>query len=115
MGDNKLYEELYDDFLNSLEERRYKPIMCHKPSDVGLAKRFFKSYLTEEELCERQYTGRFWAIHNSLTGIYALYIIIDNEVYIKVDYDGEYLVTICDKHILKTFLPEELRGRYYDY
>ena len=44
--------KLYNDFINSLEEKRDYPIMMHLPSDVAIAIRFFENYLTEDELQE---------------------------------------------------------------
>lgn len=98
----------FDDFLNSLEARKYKPIMTHNPSEIGLAKAFYKDYLTEDELCERQYIGRFWSIENQG---YLLYIIVDNETVITVsEPSGAFSIV----HRNSIDLPDKLRGYYYD-
>ena len=103
--------ELYDDFLNSLEERKYKPIMCHKPFDIRWAKILFDGYLTKEELCERQYTGRFWVICTALNGTKFLYILLDNETCIEVS-SRTYDVLTFDKRT--STLPDGLQGYHYD-
>lgn len=104
-------DELYDDYLNSLEERKYKPIMCHLPSDIRMANKFFEGYLTSDELCERQYAGRFWIIYTALSGQRFLYILIDNNIFLEIS-SKTYDVLIFDKRI--STIPDELRGYHYD-
>lgn len=41
-------EELYKDFLKSLEAKAYNPIMIHKPSDVTMAKKFLEIILLKK-------------------------------------------------------------------
>lgn len=104
---------LYEDFLKTLEENNVNvyPIMTHKPSSINLAKRLFEGYLTEEELSERQYSGRFWDIQN-----YILFITLDNETILVVhDTDtGIKAECECDRCNMLNYLPDSLRGRYYN-
>jgi len=104
--------KLYNDFINSLEEKRDYPIMMHLPSNVAIAIRFFENYLTEDELQERQYRGRFWDICKiscpSGFFMYYLYILVDNETLVIVDNEGRTQILGRDR------LPYSLQGRYYD-
>lgn len=65
-------------------------IMTHKPSDVKYASMFFKGYLTEEELDERQYSGRPWDIVYT-SSFTSLYIIVDDETAIWVAYTNGHV------------------------
>lgn len=103
--------ELYEDFQKSSETQ--KPMMTHKPSDIRLAKRFYKGYLAEEELCERQYTGRFWSIEKYMITGYALYIIIDNNTFMVVVYYGNTITEDIYDMSQTCILPENLRGYFY--
>ena len=100
--------KLYNDFINSLEEKRDYPIMMHRPSDVAIAIRFFENYLTEDELQERQYRGRFWDVIHFSDTLYTLYILFDNETLVIVDNEGRTQILGRDR------LPHSLQGRYYD-
>lgn len=111
-------EELYKDFLKSLEAKAYKPKMIHKPSDVTMAKKFFGDYLTEEELCERQYNGRFWDFGFCMQ-IYILYILLDNNTVLILVYDSDGRVEekveekVMTRKAAKKHLPSSLEGYYY--
>lgn len=105
----------FDDFLNSLEERRYKPIMCHKPSDIIFAENFFEGYITKDELSERQYVGRFWTVCVSRCEDDFIYIILDNETVLEVSYNhitGDYKEILLSR--VGLLLPDELQGCYYN-
>lgn len=58
-------------------------IMTHNPSDVELAKKYFKDYLTDDELNERQQSGRPWDIVQTSIST-SLYILVDDETAICV-------------------------------
>ena len=95
--------DTYEKFLDSLHKVKYnKLLMFHLPSKINEAKKYFDSYLTEEELQERQYYGRFWDIN-----LGALYILVDNDTLVIVDING----------VVGTYgrdcLPESLKGRHY--
>lgn len=105
---NNGYEEsnisnLYDSFLDSLDEVNDNDLlMTHLSLDIKVAKEHYKGYLTEEELQEKQYEGRFWCI----VGLY-LYILVDNDTLVVVDDKGD------EKIFGRDCLPESLKGRYY--
>lgn len=93
----------YEKFMDSLDEVKCKKLlMFHLPSKIHISKRFFDGYLTEEELQEKQYEGRFWDI-----SLGALYILVDNDTLVIVDVNG----------VVGTYgrdcLPESLKGRHY--
>lgn len=95
--------DVYEKFLDSLHKvKDNKLLMYHKPSKINLAKKYFDGYLTEEELQEKQYEGRFWDIY-----LGALYILFDNDTLVIVDANG----------VVGTYgrdcLPESLKGRHY--
>lgn len=58
-------------------------IMYHEPSKVKLASERFEGYLTNEELTERQTSGRFWDIEVA-ANFALLYIIIDDDTFVRV-------------------------------
>ena len=64
----------YDEFLDSIDKVKDKKVlMYHSSSDVGIASKLFRGYLTDEELQETQYKGRFWDVRGS-----NLYILVDD-------------------------------------
>lgn len=102
---------LYDEFINSLEEKENIPLMTHTLSTISIAKLYFKDYLTEDELCEKQYSGRFWDItqvceYNNYD--YRLYIALDNDIAIMVANNGQESI------IDRTAVPKSLRGMHYN-
>lgn len=93
----------YEKFLDSLDEAKGKKLlMKHTTTDINLARKYFDGYLTDEELQERQYKGRFWDIR-----LGAFYILVDNDTLVIVDVNGVVGIYGRDK------LPESLRGRHY--
>lgn len=107
-GCNTLYcstiysHDLYGDWLNSLSEVKEKNVLMHHlPSDIRIASALFPSYLTDEELQETQYKGRFWDVID-----YDLYILVDNETLVVVNLGNV-------KTLGRDYLPYSLRGRYY--
>lgn len=93
----------YEKFMDSLDEVKYKKLlMTHTTTDINLTRKYFDGYLTEEELQERQYSGRFWDIN-----LGALYILADNDTLVIVDDNGA--VGIYGRECL----PESLKGRHY--
>lgn len=110
---------LYGDWLDSLSNVKDKNmLMFHLPSEINEASRLFPGYLTDEELQEKQYKGRFWAIerfHNvnscsyiSESFIHYLYILVDNETVVIVNTEGETIISERGPN-----LPTSLKGRYY--
>ena len=97
---------IYEMFIDSLHKvKDNKLLMFHLPSKINEAKKLFDGYLTEEELQERQYYGRFWDIY-----LGALYILVDNDTLVIVDVNG--VVGTYGRNCL----PESLKGRhYYEY
>ena len=78
----------YEKFLDSLDEVKCKKLlMTHLPSKINIAKKFFDGYLTEEELQERQYAGRFWDIDIGL-----LFILADDDTLLVIYIDGDVSV-----------------------
>lgn len=93
----------YEKFLDSLDEvKNNKLLMTHLPDKINIAKTFFDGYLTEEELQEKQYSGRFWDLF-----LGALYILVDDDTLVIVNANG----------VVGTYgrdcLPESLKGRHY--
>lgn len=107
----------YEEFLESLMESKEKrPIMTHLPSDVRYVSKFFDGYLTEEELQERQFTGRYWCIRGGDDITYAmLLIVLDNDtvLYVTRNSKGMYTEAVCNRNDALCFLPNSLRGMYY--
>ena len=69
-------------------------VLWHKPSNVIQAREYFYGYLTDEELNERQFSGRPWTLV-SCANFAVLYIIIDDEYLVRVDTaDGYYRESI---------------------
>ena len=93
----------YKKFMDSLDEVKYKKLfMTHLPSKINIARKYYDGYLTEEELQENQYEGRFWDIN-----LGSLYILADNDTLVIVDING--VVGIYGRDCL----PESLKGRHY--
>ena len=96
-------KDTYEKFLDSLHHVKYKKLlMTHLTSKIHIAKRFFDGYLTEEELQERQYYGRFWDIIG-----YHLFILVDDDTLVILDVNGVVGTYGRD------YLPENLKGRHY--
>ena len=76
--------------------------MTHTTTDINLAIKYFDGYLTDVELQERQYEGRFWDIN-----LGAVYILVDNDTLVIVDANG--VVGIYGRDCL----PDSLKGRHY--
>lgn len=108
----------FDDFIQSLVQNKEKrPIMTHLPSTVRYVDKYFSGYLTEEELQEHQYTGRFWDIKAGDDEHWTtLFIILDNETVLLISkVRGEELLEgVYDRASTKPVLPDSLRGMYYD-
>lgn len=93
----------YEKFMDSLDKVKCKKLlMTHLQSKINIAKRLFEDYLTEEELQERQYYGRFWDID-----LDCLFILVDNDTLVIVDANGFAGIYGRD------CLPESLKGRHY--
>lgn len=93
----------YEKFLDSLDEVNSKKLlMKHTTTDINLARKYFDGYLTDEELQEKQYEGRFWDMN-----LGSIYILVDNDTLVIVDVNG----------VVGTYgrdcLPESLKGRHY--
>jgi len=104
---------IYDKFIGSLGEAIDKTaLMNHLPKDIEEVSRVFPGYLTDEELQETQYKGRFWDIckmsHLSGSFMYYLYILVDNETLVIVDNEGMTQI------LGRNYLPYSLQGIYYD-
>lgn len=97
---------------DTLDEVKEKSVfMNHLPKDIMEASKVFPGYLTDEELQEKQYKGRFWDISKvyiSSSFMYYLYILVDNETLVMVDNQGKIKISGRD------YLPYSLQGRYYD-
>lgn len=94
---------IYEKFMDSLDKVKCKNVlMTHSKSKIHFARRHFDGYLTEEELQEKQYYGRFWDIY-----LYDIYILADNDTLVIVDANG--VVGIYGRDCL----PESLKGRHY--
>lgn len=74
----------------------------HNSLDVIYALDNYEDYLTEEELQEIQYEGRFWDIIG-----YHLFILVDNDTLVVVDDKGD------EKIFGRDYLPLSLQGRHY--
>lgn len=95
--------DIYEGFMKSLDEVKEKNVlMNHLPSDVNIASKLFPGYLTDEELQERQYKGRFWDVIDS-----ELYILVDDETLVVVNKKGKTKIFGRDN------LPYSLQGRHY--
>lgn len=93
----------YKKFLDSLDEVNCKKLlMTHTTTDINLSIKYFDGYLTEEELQERQYEGRFWDIY-----LGDLYILADNDTLVIVNANGAEGIYGRD------YLPISLKGRHY--
>lgn len=89
----------YERFLDSLYQVKYKKLlMTHLPSEIMFALKYYEGYLTEDELREKQYEGRFW----NILGCF-LYILVDNYNLEIVDVNGVVGIYGRDHlpHILK--------------
>jgi len=117
---------LYDDFIKTLEDNNNKerPIMTHLPSNIRKARMIFEGYLAEEELQERQFSGRFWEICQDLENpsLYRLFIILDNDTVLWAEAIASltkevYIVkeAIYKRDDIKQELLQSLRGRFYDF
>lgn len=80
-----------------------KIIDIHNSLDVIYALDNYEDYLTEEELQEIQYSGRFWDIIG-----YNLFILVDNDTLVVVDNEKD-IVILGREHI-----PLSLRDKYYE-
>ena len=97
-------ENLFGDFLDSLDDVKNKTIlMSHLPSDLTYARKYYSDYLTNEELQERQYSGRFWDI-----SCRNLYVLVDDETLVIVDTERNTKIFSGREN-----LPYSLRGRHY--
>lgn len=110
--------DLYNEFLETLEEKPWLPIMVHLPSSIQLAKKYYDGYLTEEELSERQLSGRYWDIVEDKTSAdgYDLFITLDNETILyvtKSPITRHYIESVYNRENSLIILPKSLRGRYY--
>lgn len=81
-----------------------KIIDIHNSLDVIYALDNYEDYLTEEELQEIQYEGRFWDI----IGCH-LFILVDNDTLVVVDNEKD-IVILGREHI-----PLSLRDKYYEW
>lgn len=98
-----LKADTYGKFLDSLDEVKYKKLlMTHTANYISLARKYFDGYLTEEELQEKQYSGRFWDIN-----LGALFILVDDDTLVIVALNGAVGIYGRD------CLPESLKGRHY--
>ena len=94
---------IYEKFLDSLDKVKCKKLlMTHTTRDINLARKYFDGYLTEEELQEEQYYGRFWDI-----SLGAFYILVDDDTLVISNADG--VVGIYGRE----YLPESLEGKHY--
>jgi hypothetical protein len=117
---NEEYNE-WEQFVQSLIDNKDKRLlMTHKPYEVRYVDKYFPGYLTEEELQERQFTGRFWALSggNDDTPFAMLFIIADNEtvLYVERDRNGKDVsgLYVFNRSEVLSDLPDCLRGCYYN-
>lgn len=102
-GTLSLKADTYEKFLDSLHQvKDKKMLMNHSPFDVEYARTYYNGYLTNEELQEIQYEGRFWDIY-----LGAFYILVDNDTLVIVDANG------VEGIFGRDCLPESLKGRHY--
>lgn len=102
-GTLSLKADTYEKFLDSLDKVKDKKLlMTHTTTDINLARKYFDGYLTDEELQEKQYYGRFWDI---ILGY--IYILADNDTLVIADANGAVGIYGRD------CLPESLKGRHY--
>lgn len=103
-GTLSLKKDIYEKFLESLHQAyNHKLMMSHLQLDISLTRRDFEGYLTEEELQEKQYEGRFWDLYGGY-----LYILVDDETLVVIEPNNK------DVHIFgRDHLPESLKGRHY--
>ena len=80
-----------------------KSRMNHYKFDVDYARKYYKDYLTNEELQEIQEEGRYW----DLIGFH-LYILVDNDTLVIVD-NKKNKVILGREH-----LPLSLRWKSYE-
>lgn len=93
----------YEKFLDSLDKVKCKKLlMTHTAIYINTARKYFDGYLTEEELQEKQYYGRFWDIC-----LCSLYILVDDDTLVIVALNGAVGIYGRD------CLPESLKGRHY--
>lgn len=107
----------FEEFVQSLIDNKDKRLlMTHKPYEVRYVDKYFQGYLTEEELQERQFTGRYWAIKTLEDLPTALFVIIDNELVLIVNKDrsGKMVEGVYSRASVKPVLPDCLRGYYYN-
>ena len=94
----------YEKFMDSLDEVKCKKLlMTHTTIDINIARKYFDGYLTEEELQETQYSGRFWDIIR-----FHLYILVDNDTLVVVDNEKDVVI------LGREHLPLILRDKYYE-
>lgn len=99
MNDEDAYEKCSLDKVNDP-----KLMMTHLSSYVKYAREYYEGYLTEDELQEKQYEGRFW----DLVGFF-LYILFDNDTVVVIEPDNK------DVYIYGRYcLPQSLVGCYYE-
>lgn len=104
-GTLSLKADTYEKFLDSLDKVKCKKLlMTHTTKDINIARKYFDGYLTEEELQENQYEGRFWDIC-----LGSLYILVDDDTLVIVDANG--VVGVYGRE----HLPPSLKGRHYYY
>ena len=105
---------LYEDFIESLQID--KPLlMTHTQTSLRLASKLYEGYLTDDELQEKQLTGRFWDIMNEPDATPPLFVILDNDTVLCVhkDGNGKNVDAICHKEDIEYYFPEKLKGLHY--
>ena len=114
---NEEYNE-WEQFVQSLIDNKDKPLlMTHKPSEVRYCSKYFGDYLTEDELQERQFSGRFWTIRaEDEDDPTILFIILDNELVLCVhkEINGKMVEDVRNRDYMKHMMPDCLRGCYYN-
>lgn len=92
----------------TLSDERFA--MWHDPSTIRKANIYFDGYLTESEMSERQYYGRFWEITETPDYVY-LHILLDGDTAVRVSFfkkDKTLNESIIDKI---SSLPQSLREK----